>query len=180
MVDWREVEGKYGVMYFTNKDDFLKAKESEIPVEIRRTYENYTDTKKPENIPKKGDRYQPEWSMDDSSAGWRYKATYDDRYGWGVMRTELKKKAEGTGGTGGEQSTLATSNIEAELQTLNTRMKDVQSLLEEIRDLNKVVASFFAEKGIQTADIIKKESQAKADAAAAAAAVDDDAGNEDF
>ena len=159
-------------------DNFLKAKESEVSVEIRRSYENFINTKKPENLPKKGDRYQPEWSIDDSSAGWRYKATYDDRYSWGVMRTEIKKKAEGAAAEGGGQSTLATSNIEAELQTINARLKDMQILHEESRDLLKVIAGFFAEKGIQRADVMQKEAQAKADAAAAAAA--DESEDEDF
>lgn len=181
-IDWREVEGKYGTMYFTSRDDFLKAIESEIPVEIRRSYENYVNTKKPENLPKKGDRYQPEWVIDDGTAGWRYKATYDDRYSWGVMRTEIKKKPEEatatTGGTGG-QATLPTTNIEAELKVTNARLSDIQELLEDIRDMNKIVGAYFAEKGMTTADKLKKE---KDEAAAAAAEgmeeEDDELGNE--
>ena len=178
MVDWREVEGKYGTMYFTDADSFLSAKESEIAVEIRRTYENFKNTKKPENMAKKGDRYQPEWTVDDNEQGWRYKATYDDRYGWGVIRTEIKKKpAAAREG----QSTLATSNVEAELQTINARLKDIQTLDEEIRDLLKVIAGFFVEKGIKSAEELKKE-RAQADQAAAAAdeEEDDEVANEGF
>ena len=176
MVNWRQVQGKYGAMFFTNAEDFLHAPESEIPVEIRRTYDNYTKTKDPALLSKKGDRYTPEWNVDDTSAGWRYKATYDDRYGWGVMRTKIKVKPD-DGGGGQEQ--LPSTNLEAAVNLMNTRLSEIHKTLGDIKESNEVIAGYFAQKGIKTADKVKEDEQSKADKAAADAE-EEDFGNEDF
>jgi hypothetical protein len=112
---WRD--SSKPLIKFTNSTEFLNC--SAIPTDGRGLYDKYineTDTTKLE----KNDKgyYKTTWSYNDKKNKFTYQATYDDQYGWGVMRVPLKESA---------------AEQKARLDKIDAKLDKILSVLENLK-----------------------------------------------
>lgn len=85
---WRPSKNKN--IFFASQDDFLEAQW--IPEDIRKTYLAYVETTDPKTLKENDKGYiDTDWSAIDSKNRCQYRATYNQQYGFGVMKLPAPK-----------------------------------------------------------------------------------------
>ena len=146
---------------FANAPEFIS--DGSVPKAIRDSYNEYVVKTNPKELPEKNGYIQTSWTENDEDNEATYKATYSDRYAWGVMKAPLSKRAQAQVQESRQQSTIDEGEEQEAPKFAKSSPKQenvLLGILDQLEILNKhfeVITQYFADKGITTADKLKQQ-----------------------
>lgn len=160
---WRQ-SNKNPKIEFANAPEFIS--EGNIAKAIRDSYNEYIVKTNPKELPEKNGYIQTEWTENDEDNEATYKATYSDRYMWGVMKAPLGKRAQAQVQEAKQQTTFEEEAEEGEAEKPQFQKSTPKQeavlvrISEQLETLNKyveIIAQSFVDKGIQPASKLKQQ-----------------------
>ena len=149
--------------FLASSEDFLA--DEKISQTCKDSYIEYTETTDGNELPKNKAGYpQTNWSYIDNIQGVSYTATFNEKYGWGVMRNPADRKQEDTKTqtvtatpatpTKG-QSTIDASQLAKSSPKLESSLGTIAEEITIIRKLIEILAEKKADELIKPASEIK-------------------------
>lgn len=139
---------------FANAPEFIS--DGSVAKAIRDSYNEYVIKTNPKELKEKNGYIQTNWTENDEENEATYKATYSDRYAWGVMKAPLSKRAPPQQ-EARQQATLEEEEEQEIPKFVKSSPKQenvLVGILEQLEILNKhfeIIAQYFVDKGIQPA-----------------------------